>query len=372
MPALDGLRGLAALVVLFYHGSKIVAPVLTGSAEHVYRALADSPAKIVFAGTEAVLVFFALSGLVVALPAFRPGFDWRAYFGSRLVRLYLPVWGALLFAAALIVLIPRDPSAATAGSWLQHGTAHELNLGQLLAEATLTPRSYDIDNVLWSLRWEVIFSLALPLFVAVAVLVRRWTGPAVAVAVMLSVTGRLLELEALVYLPVFLAGTILATRVEDLRSWGRRRSRVFWPALTAGAAAALISGWLARPLVAPDSLGGRALWGLAALGAVALVVAAVGSPGVGTALARRIPRWLGRVSFSLYLVHVPVLIALAYLWGEAAWPLVLAVGIPASLLLAEVFTRLVEKPSHRLALRIRRALSRDDAPRPAVPAPTAP
>lgn len=366
MPALDGLRGLAALVVLLYHASKIVVPVLSGQAATVYRALADSPAKLVFAGTEAVLVFFALSGLVVALPAFRTGFRWIPYFGSRLIRLYLPVWGALLLAAALIVAFPRDASGVTAGSWLDHGNAQHLDARQLLAEATLWPASYDIDNVLWSLRWELVFSLALPAFVGIALLVRRLALAVVAVAVLVSITGRLLDVEALVYLPVFLAGTVLASRVTELREWGAARSRAFWLAATVLASAALISGWLARPLVDPDGFAGRLLWGAAALGAVGLVVVAVASSAAARALSTRVPGWLGRVSFSLYLVHVPVLATLAYLWGEAAWPLVLAVGIPASLVLAEVFTRLVERPSHRLAQRVRRALARDGVRQRAV------
>jgi peptidoglycan/LPS O-acetylase OafA/YrhL len=372
LTALDGLRGLAALVVVLYHGSKIAAPALDGTAGTVYRVLADSPAKIVFAGTEAVLVFFALSGLVVALPAFRRGFGWRAYFGSRLIRLYLPVWGALLVAAALIALVPRHPSAVSTGSWLQTATAHEVTWQRLLSEATLWPAVYKLDNVLWSLRWEVAFSVALPVFVGIAVLLRRWAFPAAGAAVLLSVAGRVLDVEALVYLPVFLAGTLLAVRVEDVRAWGARRSRGFWVAAGTASAATLIAGWLARPLIRPDTTGGTLLWGLAAAGAVGLVVMALGSAGAESALSRAVPRWLGRVSFSLYLVHVPVLMTLGYLWGEAAWPAVLAVGIPASLLVAEVFTRLVETPSHRLALRVRRALSRDGERQPAAPAATVP
>ena len=165
LTGLDGLRGVAALVVMIYHGTKIIVPTLTGGAEAAYDGVAESPLKLTFAGTEAVLVFFALSGLVVALPALRPGFSWRAYFPARLIRLYLPVWAALLFAAGLILLIPRDPATVTAGSWLQSGNAHTVTWRQLLWEGSLWPASYDIDNVLWSLRWEVAFSLALPVFV---------------------------------------------------------------------------------------------------------------------------------------------------------------------------------------------------------------
>lgn len=355
-------------MVVIYHASKIVVPALDGPAEAVYRALADSPAKIVFAGTEAVLVFFALSGLVVALPAFRGGFSWRAYFPARLLRLYLPVWAALLFAAALIVLVPRDPAAASPGSWLRNGNSHELDPLRLLAEASLWPASYDIDNVLWSLRWEVIFSIALPLFVGAALLLRRHAAIAVGLLAGVSVLGRLVDVDALVYLPVFLAGTVLAARIEDVRAWGAARSGWFWAGAAALSGALLISGWLARPVVAPDSTGGRMLWGLAAAGAVGLVLTVAASPRAGALLSRRLPAWLGRVSFGLYLVHVPVLATLAYTWGEGAWPLVLAVGIPASLVVAALFTRLVERPSHRLAGAVRRHIARAGAPRPAAPA----
>lgn len=372
LTALDGLRGVAALAVVLYHGSKIAAPVLDGSAGTAFRTLQDSPAKLAFAGTEAVLVFFALSGLVVALPAFRPGFSWRAYFPSRLIRLYVPVWAALLLAAGLVLLVPRPSATVTDGSWLQTATVHQVTWQQLLSEATLWPPVYKLDNVLWSLRWEVAFSLALPAFVWLAIALRRWALPAALVAVGLSIAGRLAGIDALVYLPVFFAGTLVASRIEDVRAWGGRRSRRFWELAGVASCATLIVGWLGRPLAHPDTLGGHLLWGFAAAGAVGLVVTAVGSDAASRLLSRRPVEWLGRVSFSLYLVHVPVLMTLAYLWGEAAWPVVLLVGIPASLVLAEVFTRLVEKPSHRLALRVRRAVARDVAPQPATPAPSAP
>ena len=368
--ALDGLRGVAALVVLLYHASKIMQPELGPRGGLVFTVIADSPAKLMFAGTEAVLVFFALSGLVVALPAFRPGFSWRSYLGSRLVRLYLPVWAALLLASVLVLLFPREAGVVTTGSWLDTSSAREVSPAALLGEATLLQRSYQIDNVLWSLRWEVLFSVLLPVFVGIALVLRRVMWPAVLVALALSVAGRLLGVEALVYLPVFCAGTLLASRIDDVRAWGARRSRAFWTAFGTASAGLLVAGWLLRPVVDPNSPSGEGLWGVAGAGAVGLVITAVGSRGAARALEARPAAWLGRVSFSLYLVHVPVLATLAYLWGEAAWPTVLAVGIPASLASAEVFTRLVERPSHRLAQAVRRAIARGAAPRLATLEPT--
>jgi peptidoglycan/LPS O-acetylase OafA/YrhL len=55
-------------------------------------ALSYTPLHLVWAGPEAVLVFFVLSGLVLsAATQGRSDFRWSAYYPSRLMRLYLPV-----------------------------------------------------------------------------------------------------------------------------------------------------------------------------------------------------------------------------------------------------------------------------------------
>lgn len=57
---------------------------------------------------------------------------------------------------------------------------------------------------------------------------------------------------------------------------------------------------------------------------------------------------VGAISFSLYLVHYPMLAAVDYLSGGQLWALI-AIGIPSSFAAAFAFFRLVEQPSHRLA-----------------------
>ena len=102
--SLDGLRGFAAVGVLLYHLSLVARPELSRA---TWEWLTQTPLKVLFAGTESVLVFFVLSGLVVTLPALRKGFSWRRYYPTRILRLYLPTFGAVLLAAALILLVPR-------------------------------------------------------------------------------------------------------------------------------------------------------------------------------------------------------------------------------------------------------------------------
>lgn len=370
--ALDGLRGVAALVVLLYHLSKIAQPImLGGDRAEQWRLVTESPLKIGFAGTEAVLVFFALSGLVVALPALREGFSWTAFLGARLLRLYLPVWAALALGVLAVLVVPRADAAVTEGSWLARSNPVSVDPLAVLREATLLPESYRYDNVLWSLRWEIVFSLLLPVFVALALVLRRWAAIAIPAALALSVLGRLIELDALVYLPVFLAGTLLAVRLPELRDWAARRRRpLLWAGLALLSGGLLIASWWDRPFVPGDSALGRIAWGLAAVGAVGAVVLAIGSPLARAILGTAPARWLGRISFSLYLVHVPIIATLAFALGDARWPLVVALGVPLSLLVAAGFAAVVERPAHRAARAAGRALGSAAAARRRSPVPS--
>ena len=102
------------------------------------------------------------------------------------------------------------------------------------------------------------------------------------------------------------------------------------------------------------------LHGVVALGAVTIVFVATYSSGARRLLSGRVFSWLGRVSFSVYLIHEPIILALRYHFSTAQ-PAVLAfVGVSSSFVVAELFYRLIEGPSHRLARRVNRWLTIGD------------
>lgn len=356
IPSLDGLRGLAATIVLLHHWLLIARPLLEGSLS--WAIISQSPVKLLTAGNEAVLVFFVLSGLVVVLPVFRPGFSWMGFLSARVVRLYGPVIAALALSALLIFLVPRDRSSMPPGSWMAETHADSVTWQAFLSQASLVPRQYSLNNPLWSLHWELLYSILLPFATALALLVRRWALTAVLVCCALSLVGRVFEQSELLYFPIFLMGTIMAARMPDLLAWVERpRARWFMPLFASASVVMLIASWLARPIIPSGTFWSHVLWALAAPGAAGIVVVSLAWAPAIRFFSTRVLQWLGKISFSLYLVHVPVLATLAFALGSDQWPLVGLIGIPLSIVVAWVFYQAVEARIHQVARRVHRAVA---------------
>ena len=361
---LDGLRGIAALIVVIFHLSLIAQPFLdTNSTGDAWWWVSETPLRLATDGTQAVLLFFVLSGLVVALPALRAGFtkfSWKKYFGSRFLRLYIPAWGALALAAILIFCIPRMSSNVTSNYWLDDTNAKHIQFWTLIQDATLMKVGNAADNVLWSLRWEIIFSLLLPLFVLAAVLIKRsWIAFALAMAGCVALTiGDPNHANAAFYLPVFMMGTLMASRLDAIQEWSARRSKRFWITALSISLFFMVACQVFSFAAPPSSVIGGLLWSLVGLGAAGIILCAIGFASFSGFLNRRPNQFLGKISFSLYLIHVPIIATLAFTLGDAQWWLVGIIGLPLSLAAATVFHRYVEVPSQRLAHRVGTRMAR--------------
>ena len=92
---------------------------------------------------------------------------------------------------------------------------------------------------------------------------------------------------------------------------------------------------------------------LYALGSVTVLVLALEAPAFKAILQTIILRWLGRISYSLYLVHLPI-VYLVYnrLNGYEPPAAVCIAALAASLLTATAVNRWIEAPAHRLGRRL--------------------
>ncbi|MER7796923.1 acyltransferase [Microbacterium sp. NPDC096154] len=354
--ALDGLRGLAAFAVLLHHTALTVptfaAAYFGATSDATWEPgtlawwAAHTPLHSLWDGEAAVMIFFVLSGFVLTLPVLHSrSFRWDAYLPQRFTRLYLPVWAALAFAILMILITPRGTNDDT--EWLRRRPDH-VTLEWVLQGLVQIGGGSEILSPLWTIRWEILFSLLLGLFVWAALR----TNPAVMLVASLVLIGmgEVTDVKPLKYLPMFLIGVVLAVHRDAFSTRLGAVSRRGWITALAITPVLVASPWMLPPIV-PEAVRESAIV-LQVAGAVLIVAAcAFGFPD-SRFLGSRAVQWLGRVSFSLYLVHETIVITCADLLGPDRHVLMALIVIPVSLLVAQLFFVAIERPCHRLARRV--------------------
>ena len=363
--SLDGLRGVAALVVVLTHAFSLfpslgavaflggpVAP--TGSP---LWFMVHSPIHLIWSGAAAVVVFFVLSGAVLTIPLMKPNFNWIAYYPHRILRLYLPIIAAVILAYVLILAIPRDQG--TGNFWLEF-LPKSVSKGGFVDDITVINGTTGAVSTLWSLRYEVLFSLALPIYAGLALVWRGYLVPKLLLTVAAISVGGFINQPFLIYLPMFLLGVFLVTERHTVSAIGQsirdaRFATAWWFLILSGALLLLMSWWIVV-LSSPPSWAFGAMYGPTAFGATLLVFLATEWTGLQRSLSTRPVLWLGTVSFSLYLVHEPIVISARYLFGPD-WLILESIGaVIVSLGVAQIFYMLIEGPSHRFSQSVRRRI----------------
>ncbi|MDN4614410.1 acyltransferase [Leifsonia sp. F6_8S_P_1B] len=380
LTSLDGVRGVAALVVLAHHVSLLYAPIAstyiwgsgpTPHAGSVSWWLSYTPLKLFTAGPEAVMVFFVLSGLVLTLPVLRPRpFDWMAYFPRRLVRIGLPVVASILFATALALLVPQIPRLAVS-AWVASTSVNPVTFERFMSVLDPTVFDFGLNNPLWSLYYEMIFSVTLPLFIGLALLLKRWWPLGLAAAVASVAIGLNAVAGGFHYLPAFFVGALAAVllgRIHGLgeRINGWRAGWLLWIAVLVVSLLLLIGPWLFPTAYQPFRV---VLAGFQPVAALGIVLVCLEWAPLSNLLSRQPFAWAGKVSFSLYLVHVPIILTMSYLLRGLPLPVVAAVSVVLALVVAPLFYTLVEKRAHTLSKRVGDLVTRVFAARSGVQEP---
>lgn len=345
-------------MVLVMHCMLVVPSVINafdgvGAPSGILWLVTFTPAHIFWAGTEAVFIFFVLSGFVLTRATDNLRFSWRAYYPARLLRLYLPVAAALVFTALVVTVVPvRRPHSASWWLLAQQQTTPSL---RFFAHSLVLVRGAGVLAPLWSLKWEVIFSLALPIVLLGAH--RRWqTGLAQAVllfgVMLLGSDSQAGHRGYLLHLPMFGVGAIMAHQHQLLAAIGRKLTATTGAAALGVGIVLLTLSWTTRDLST------EAYRPVAVAGA-ALIVFAFGYWKPLRRIGETRPlQWLGVRSFSLYLVHFPIVISTAILLGSLS-RYAFVIAIPLSLLCAHIFFRVAEGPSHRFSQAIKKRLTAD-------------
>lgn len=357
--ALDSLRGLAALVVVVNHCLNLFPPFGGfGASQTVYAVdpvvawVARSPLSLLWDGRAAVALFFVLSGFVLALPWFRGRQPTYGSFAIRRVcRIYLPYAAAVGLAMVLATTLAglRPPPLSL---WFDTANWVEPVSWAAITDHLLMLGGHNtFNNAVWSLDHEMRISLVFPLLmlpimrfglIGAAILAVGLYGAAGAITHFAGWHGAPAEVAAsLRFGMFFVLGATLARSADRLAAG---RSRWCGPAAWGALGAGLLLLWIGRePAVSAVGSG--------------LVILAVILPGhIRAALMRPSPRALGRVSYSLYLTHLLVILSAVHLLHSYLPLPVIAGGVFLTALpVAWVFHRWIEAPSNQLGRRLARA-----------------
>ena len=367
---LDGLRGVAAVIVLLHHMVLSFYPQLADGSQHYFHGdWPLAPVMLAWGGNLCVCIFFLLSGFVLVPATLHARSYLLTQFARRLIRLVPPVLAASLLGYALWSLgLMRNTAATTVGAsgWLGQFFQGSPSMPELLWDALrmpFVPVESRYDPVLWTMHVEYVGSFGI---IAAYVLLHRRLWRTIFLLAVLALTYG-------TYYSDFIVGALLAD--YNLRQRGLALSTPLRRGLIAlFAALFLLCGAYSW------SAGAESPWHWAdaavdhfindytqahMLAAMFLLPVLLWCRPLQSLLSRRIPLALGRQSFSIYLVHLPLigsLVCWIFLWAEprlgyaGGFWLAAAILLAATYAIALAFTRFIDVPTTNLSRRAGKAM----------------
>lgn len=328
--SLEGLRGLASLSVVIGHFTFVFSPYLanlyypTPGAQPrfaVESVLAYPPFTLLFSADAAVCVFFVMSGYVLTTRFITSnsleGIQTAA--AKRYIRLVLPTAASILFAWLLWkwgAILTKEAVQIGVAGWVEGWYRERLSLPGALFNAFLGAPLFaqtGLNPPVWTIQVELIGSIILfsmtSLFFGRPVLFVAWS------LFFANILGFRLP-NALFYVSFF-AGALLNYASE----WLNRHQKASIVIFTIGIVGVsynysplyqFMQGLRLPDLgpIGPDfNILPRLFWHTT--GAIALVAGVIGWRKANSFLSKGAFVYLGKISFSMYLVHMPIIMSVA-------------------------------------------------------------
>ena len=359
---LDGLRGVAAILVLFYHIFEgfSFAEVTNGDGDGIIRVLNH--------GHIAVDFFFILSGFVISYAyddRWKKMSTWQ-FFKRRLIRLHpMLVMGAIIgtMAFAFVGFEKWDGTTAPMG-WVM--TAMLLTIFMIPAvpgvpyEVRGNGEMFPLNGPAWSLFFEYIGNILY------ALIIRRLSTRMLAILTVISGC-----LHAW-----FFVGNIsgydmvgVGWTIDEINFWGglvrmlfpftmgMLLARTFKPRKIKGAfwicSIMLIALFSVPYIPSAGNISINSLYEVVCIATIFPFIVWVGACGISSGKTAKINRLLGEISYPLYIVHYPImyifyawLIEKKYYTLQDCWEVALLVVV-SSILLAFICLKLYDEPVRR-------------------------
>ena len=315
---IDGLKGIGALMVYFchfvfafYYAAYSLSPEAAHTASGLEIAIGKTPLNLLYSGNAAVCLFLVFSGFVLCLSYFSTGDKRRL--GKSARRRYLRLMPMILMANIFIFLLMslglyRNAETAVltkSEAWFAGFNQFAPDFLRMLYESLIgcfLQGSNDYNGVLWTIPY--LFWGALAVYLTAYLAGGR--------RLRYLVYGALILI--LLKVDIYFAGVFLGFAASDFfctQEKGMELWRRFWvlPLLAFVLGVYLLSYPsigvdMAGTIYAPLPPAYAVVYHMA--GAVGLLLGVLGLPGLQRFFGAEAFRFLGDVSYSLYLLHFPV------------------------------------------------------------------
>jgi peptidoglycan/LPS O-acetylase OafA/YrhL len=301
LQSVEALRGIAAMCVVFFHANQF---------EMDPRYFGHPPMGGFWAwGLHGVDLFFVISGFIIAHVHFRDflgGTGWKRFLVSRITRVYVPYWPVLAVLAIVYFAMP------TLGVGAESTVRDPLTI---LRSALLWPGRHGLLPPAWTLQHEVVFYLVVMIALmrpAIGILlIVLWQFYAIAVGLTASGDSESAKLWLGPYEIEFALG--IACMLILRRFPVARYPRTMLAMGTGAFLAIALYTTYVRDFT-PVSFAGTMSYGLAAS---LILLGAVYSERMGCLPVPRMAVFLGAASYSIYLIHFPLISVLTKLLGRS-------------------------------------------------------
>lgn len=332
---LDSSRGIAAIIVLLSHFQLTILPGLTNA------AIFNTPFRILFDGQAAVLYFFVLSGFVLSLALkHETGLTLRGYVKfivSRIFRILPAFFFGLLFYYLVLRFVSDRPS-----TWLDRFWVYKPEVSSIFEQALLVVRIPNEPELRlmphdWTLSIELAVSILLPVLI--------FSSRLSPVIVLLFVYGavKLLHLEPFSF--DFSLGIFIAMEYKKHLHFSLlKKSAIALLSLT------LIS--ISYTLPSVENFLNKLLIHHQSWGVALLLFLLLSSLRLQKLLSRKALVFIGKVSYSFYLLHLIILFIMTVYLNELSPLAFLLILLCATFLFSWASFKFIEKPFIKLGYKI--------------------
>ncbi|MDA2518130.1 acyltransferase [Bacillus cereus] len=345
---LDSIRGLAALTVVFGHFC-LMLPSLPNSIKF-------SPLRFLWAGGEAVIVFYVLSGFVLSMALYHSKTNYWGYLIKRFVRIYIPYYFWIIVTFVLFILFSSYEVVGLRDWFYDRWQGSITNL-DILNHFVLLNNFFteNYNPVIWSLAQEMRISIVFPLlFLLFYKLNWKKTILFALSCSLISVVLNMLHIgkaegfyngyaDTLHFTSMFMIGMLLFKYQEKLIYSYRNMKKFKKGFLIALGVILYLYSILIYGFSRNDTTFLLKDWGVV-MGISIFIIMAMSNLKVKAFLNKSVFVYLGEISYSIYLCHFPIMMVLfKLLYTKIPIFFLLTFCIAMTLLFSIVSYYLIEK-----------------------------